>query len=69
MRLLSPFGSGCMELLPLFEDLNVPQAIIGTTDIAMRRFLPPDIMAFTATKPLFEQLFALDERSFFYKPF
>ncbi len=66
---IAPFGSGCMELLPLFDDLNVPQAIIGTTDIAMRRFLPPDIMAFTVTKPLFEQLCALDERSFLYKPF
>ncbi len=66
---IAPFGSGCMELVPLFDDLNVPQAIIGTTDIAMRRFLPPDIMAFTVTKPLFEQLCALDERSFLYKPF
>ncbi|MCP4539137.1 MAG: DUF169 domain-containing protein [Chloroflexi bacterium] len=69
LPVIAPFGSGCMQLLPLFEDLNVPQAIIGTTDIAMRRFLPPDIMAFTVTKPLFEQLCALDERSFLYKPF
>ncbi len=66
---IAPFGSGCMELVPLFDDLNVPQAIIGTTDIAMRRFLPPDVMGFTITKPLFEQLCALDERSFLYKPF
>ena len=66
---IAPFGSGCMELVPLFEDLDVPQAIIGTTDIAMRRFLPPDVLAFTVTKPLFEQLCALDERSFLYKPF
>ena len=66
---LAPFGSGCMQLVTLFEDLNIPQAIIGTTDIAMRRFLPPDILAFTVTKPLFEQLCALDQRSFLYKPF
>ena len=32
---LAPFGSGCMQLLPLFEDVNIPQAIIGATDIAM----------------------------------
>ena len=65
----APFGSGCMQLTPLFDDLNVPQAVIGATDIAMRQFLPPDVLAFTVTKPLFEQLVALDERSFLYKPF
>jgi hypothetical protein len=66
---IAPFGSGCSELLPLFEDLSIPQATIGATDIAMRQFLPPDILAFTVTQPLFEQLCALDERSFLYKPF
>ena len=66
---IAPFGSGCMELLPLFGDLSVPQAMIGATDIAMRQFLPPDVLAFTVTRPMFEQLCALDERSFLYKPF
>jgi len=66
---IAPFGSGCMQLVPLFQDLSVPQAIVGATDIAMRRFLPPDILAFTVTKPMFEQLCELDENSFLYKPF
>jgi hypothetical protein len=66
---IAPFGSGCMELLPLFEDLSIPQAMIGATDIAMRQFLPPDILAFTVTKSMFRQLCELDERSFLYKPF
>ncbi|MFH1680042.1 MAG: DUF169 domain-containing protein [Candidatus Eisenbacteria bacterium] len=66
---LAPFGSGCMQLVTLFEDLGAPQAVIGATDIAMRQHLPPDLLAFTATKPLFERLCALDERSFLYKPF
>jgi len=65
----APFGSGCMQLVTLFEELNISQAIIGATDIAMRRFLPADIMAFTVTKSLFEQLCELDEKSFLYKPF
>ncbi len=65
---IAPFGAGCMELLP-FKALNVPQAAIGATDIAMRRHLPPDILAFSVTKPMFEQLCSLDERSFLYKPF
>jgi len=66
---LAPFGSGCMELLPLFEDLDAPLAIIGATDIAMRHYLPPNLLAFTMTVPMYEQLCALDERSFLTKPF
>jgi hypothetical protein len=65
---ISPFGSGCSLLLP-FKDLNIPQAAIGTTDIAMRQYLPPDIMSFSTTKSMFKQLCELDERSFLYKPF
>jgi hypothetical protein len=66
---LAPFGSGCGQLVSLFEDLSLPQAAVGATDIAMRQHLPPDLLAFTVTKPLFEQLCALDEGSFLYKPF
>ena len=49
--------------------MSEAQAIIGATDIAMRRFLPPELLAFTVTKPMFEQLRGLDEKSFLYKPF
>ena len=66
---LAPFGSGCMQLAPLFRNIDAPQAIIGATDIAMRQHLPADIMAFTVTRPMFERLCALDERSFLHKPF
>lgn len=66
---MAPFGSGCSQLLPLFGDVTVPQAIVGATDIAMRQWLPPDTLAFTVTKPMFAQLCALDEKSFLYKPF
>jgi hypothetical protein len=66
---VAPFGSGCSQLLPLFADLAVPQAIVGATDIAMRQWLPPDALAFTVTRPMFERLCELDERSFLFKPF
>lgn len=66
--MIAPFGSGCMQLLP-FEDLSVPQASIGSTDIAMRQHIPPDVLAVTVTKPMFSQLCQLDEKSFLYKPF
>lgn len=66
---IAPFGSGCMELLTLFGSLDTPRAIIGATDIAMRQSLPPDILAFTVTRPMFKQLCDLDNKSFLYKPF
>lgn len=64
-----PFGSGCGQLLSLFDDLNQPAAMIGGTDIAMRQFLPPSILSLTVTKPLLKMLCSLDEDSFLYKPF
>ena len=66
---LAPFGSGCMQLVSLFSDLSVPQSIIGATDMAMRKYLPPDILAFTVTKRMFEQLCSLDEKSYLEKRF
>jgi hypothetical protein len=66
---IAPFGSGCAQLLSLFDDLGVPQALAGATDIAMRQHLPADVLALTVTRPMFEQLCALDERSFLSKPF
>ncbi len=66
---IAPFGSGCMELLTLFANLEQPQAVIGATDIAMRRFLPPGILSFTVNRPMFERLCSLSEKSFLYKPF
>jgi len=65
---VAPFGSGCRELIP-FDDFNAAQSSIGATDIAMRQHLPPDILAFTVTPPMFERLCRLDRRSFLFKPF
>jgi len=53
---LAPFGSGCMQLLPLFDDLESHQAIIGATDHSLRKYLEPWMLAFTTTKPMFEAL-------------
>ncbi|GAG59046.1 unnamed protein product [marine sediment metagenome] len=58
-----------MEILRLFKDLTIPQAIIGTTDIAMRKYIPAEILAFTVTKPMFEKLCQLDVNSYLEKPF
>ncbi len=63
------FGTGCGQLAAVFTDFDRPQAVIGGTDIAARPYLPRDILAFTVTKPMFEQLCQLDEKSFLHKSF
>ena len=65
----APFASGCGQLSALFEDLDIPRAVIGATDIAMRQYLPPSILALTVTKPMFKLMCELDENSFLYKQF
>jgi len=68
LPVIAPFGSGC-SLLLRFHDLSIAQALIGATDIAMRRHLPPEVLAFTVTREMFRRLCSLDERSFLDKPF
>jgi len=68
---ITTFGSGCGEMAAVLENLGnqMPKAVIGATDIAMRQHLPPDILAFTVNKPMFRQLCDLDQKSFLGKPF
>ncbi len=65
---ICPFGSGC-SLLVLFEDLDAPQSLLGATDMAMREHIKPSDNLFTVTKPMFENLCKLDEKSFLFKKF
>lgn len=64
---ISSFGSGCRQMLSMFEDSDQAQAVIGATDIPVRRFLPPNILAFSVTVPMFQLLCSLDEQSFLFK--
>ena len=68
---ISAFGSGCGQMAAVLGDFDssTPRAVIGATDIAMREHLPPDILALTVNKAMFEQLCGLDENSFLYKNF
>lgn len=68
-RVTAPFSSGCGQIGPLFEDLEQPHAMVGATDIAMRKYLPPEVLAFTVTRPMYELLCTLDDKSFLGKPF
>jgi hypothetical protein len=53
---LARFGSGCMQLLTVFDDLEAPQAVVGALDHAMRIHLEPWMLALTVTRPMFELL-------------
>ena len=66
---MTPYGSGCGQLLTMFPDLDEPQAMVGATDLAMRKYLPADILAFTVTMPMLAQLGGLDDSSFLKKTF
>jgi hypothetical protein len=63
--LIARFGSGCMQLAALFDDLDAPQALIGALDQAARADLDRCMLAFTVTQPMFELLakWAADPRS------
>jgi len=65
------FGSGCGQMAALFgsSDPELPKAIMGATDIAMRQHLPPDMLALTVNKAMYRQLCELDENSCLYKAF
>jgi hypothetical protein len=67
--LKAAFDSGCGQLLSGFTDLSIPQAMLGATDVAMRQFIPADILALTMTKPMFERICSIGEDSFLHKPF
>jgi hypothetical protein len=62
-------GAGCGQLAAFLGNLDVPRAMIGATDIAMRPYVPPHALAVTVTKPMLEQLCELDNNSFLSKSY
>ncbi len=64
-----PFGSGCAQFLTLVPQEDEPKAVVGATDLAMRKYLPRNIMAFTVNVAMFEKLCSLGEDSYLNKPF
>lgn len=68
---IARFGSGCMQLVALFDDLEKPQAMIGSLDHAARSYLEPWMIAFTVTRPMFERLctWSADSSGSLYKGF
>jgi hypothetical protein len=64
-RLVSaPFSSGCGMLWRELTYGGEDRPVIGGTDIAARRYLPPDIMVFSVTSSRFEQMLTIPDGSF-----
>jgi len=61
---VAPFGSGCSLLWRAVEEEGGEKAVIGGTDIAMRRHLPPDTLVFTVSPRLFHQMVNVPPGSF-----
>jgi hypothetical protein len=68
---VTPMAAGCMHLTAFmrFPQPEKPRAVIGATDMAMRRFLPVCELAFTANMPMFYQMIEVDDNHFLRKGF
>lgn len=61
---VAPFGSGCSLLWRAVEEHGGEKAVIGGTDIAMRRHLPPNTLVFTVSPALFHRMVNVPPGSF-----
>ena len=63
----APFSSGCGLLLREMEAAGGTRAVIGCTDIAMRKYLPPDTLCLTVPPGMFERMVDFPEEAFLNK--
>ncbi len=61
---VAPFGSGCSLLWRAVDEEGGEKAVVGGTDIAMRRHLPPDTLLFTVSPQLFHRMVNVPPGSF-----
>ena len=62
----APFSSGCGLLWRELEN-DGDRPVIGCTDIAMRRYLPPEILCLTVSPGRFEQMVTFPDDAFLNK--
>ena len=63
----APFGSGCSFLWRSLGPAGEDRAVVGATDIAMRRYLPPNILTFTVRPAHLARMVTAPEDSFLYR--
>jgi len=63
----APFSSGCGLMWEVFNNFGKDRAVIGATDLAMRKYLPPEIICLTVSPERFEQMVDFPEDAFLNK--
>jgi hypothetical protein len=63
----APFSSGCGLMLRELENQERERAVLGCTDIAMRKHIPPEILCLTVPPGLFEQMVDFPDGAFLNK--
>ena len=61
------FSSGCGLLWEVFHHHTRDRAVIGCTDIAMRKYIPPEILCLSVTPQRFEQMLDFPDDAFLMK--
>ncbi len=60
----APFSSGCGLMWRELVNQKEDRAILGCTDIAMRRYLPPQILSLTVSPARFERMLTYPDGAF-----
>ncbi len=63
-EIAAPFSSGCGLMWRELINFQQDRPIIGCTDIAMRKYLPPEIMCLTVSPTRFEKMVNFPEGAF-----
>jgi len=63
-EIAAPFSSGCGMLWEVFNNHQKDRAVIGCTDIAMRKYVPPEIMCLTVSPQRFELMVDFPDDAF-----
>jgi hypothetical protein len=63
-EIAAPFSSGCGLMWRELINFDRDRPVIGCTDIAMRKYLPPDIMCLTVSPARFEKMVNFPDGAF-----
>jgi hypothetical protein len=63
----APFSSGCGLTWEVFHEHQEDRAVIGCTDIAMRKYIPPEIICLSVTPERFERMVDFPDDAFLMK--
>jgi len=63
----APFSSGCGLMFRDLENQDRKRAVLGCTDIAMRKYVPPEIMCITVSPKHFETMVNVPDDAFLNK--